>query len=48
MNTYQVCEKEFDEKYFDVEQNKCILHCEKDDWYEIEEFFLGRKSKKLV
>jgi uncharacterized protein YjbI with pentapeptide repeats len=36
MGKCSVCNKEFDDKYFDVEQNKCILHCEKDDkngWY---------------
>lgn len=36
MEKCSVCNKEFDDKYFDVEQNKCILHCEKDDkngWY---------------
>jgi hypothetical protein len=35
-----VCGEEFDEKlekYFDIEQKKCILHCEKkeNDWYVI-------------
>ena len=34
MKTCSVCEKEFEDKYFDVEQNKCILHCEKNDWLE--------------
>jgi uncharacterized protein YjbI with pentapeptide repeats len=36
MSKCSVCEKEFENKYFDVKQNKCILHCEKDDqngWY---------------
>lgn len=32
-----VCENEFEAKYFDIAQNKCLLHCKKDDWYEIEE-----------
>lgn len=27
-----ICNKEFENKYFDKKQNKCILHCEKDDW----------------
>ncbi|QKJ21944.1 hypothetical protein [Poseidonibacter lekithochrous] len=32
-----VCNEEYEEKYFDRYQNKCILHCEKDDWYELDE-----------
>ena len=35
MSTCSVCNKDFEDKYFDAEQNKCILHCEKDDWYEM-------------
>ncbi|RUM44987.1 MAG: hypothetical protein DSY46_03880, partial [Hydrogenimonas sp.] len=32
-----VCDEEVDEKYFDIEQKRCILHCEKkeNDWYVI-------------
>jgi uncharacterized protein YjbI with pentapeptide repeats len=37
MNKCSVCGNEFDDKYVDSVQNKCILHCEKDDWYEVEE-----------
>lgn len=36
MGKCSVCEKEFEDSYFEVEQNKCILHCEKNDkndWY---------------
>ena len=34
----KVCEREFKENYFDVEQNKCILHCDKteeNEWYSV-------------
>ncbi|WP_417332714.1 pentapeptide repeat-containing protein [Halarcobacter sp.] len=31
--TCKVCNENFEDKYFDKGQNKCILHCEKDDWY---------------
>lgn len=31
-NICSVCNKEFEDKYFDKEQTKCILHCEKDGW----------------
>jgi len=34
-NICNVCNKEFEDKYFDKKQNKCILHCEKDDWYDL-------------
>lgn len=34
-NICSVCNKEFEDKYFDKKQNKCILHCEKDDWYDL-------------
>jgi len=37
MNKCSVCELGFEDEYFDIEQNKCILHCEKDDWYEIKD-----------
>ncbi|WP_151901288.1 pentapeptide repeat-containing protein [Sulfurimonas hydrogeniphila] len=36
--TCSVCDNLFEEQYFDKEQNKCILHCEKtdkNDWYSI-------------
>jgi len=33
--TCSTCENEFEEDYFDNEQNKCILHCTKDDWFDI-------------
>ncbi|ABV67809.1 hypothetical protein Abu_1561 [Aliarcobacter butzleri RM4018] len=36
-NICNVCNKEFEDKYFDKKQNKCILHCEKDGWYEIDD-----------
>lgn len=29
----EICNEEFEEQYFDIPQNKCILHCEKDDSY---------------
>lgn len=32
-----VCEDEFENEYFDTDQQKCILHCEKYDWYIIED-----------
>lgn len=37
MGKCSVCEKEFEDSYFEIEQNKCILHCEKDDknWYTV-------------
>lgn len=31
MGTCSVCNESFKDEYFDAEQNKCILHCEKDD-----------------
>ncbi len=34
----EICEQEFEEKYFDVTQNKCILHSEKDASYENDNF----------
>jgi len=33
-----VCQNSFEEQYFDIEQNKCILHCDKTEqngWYSI-------------
>lgn len=35
-NICSVCNGKFEEKYFDKEQTKCILHCEKDSWYEVD------------
>jgi hypothetical protein len=38
MGKCSVCEKEFENKYFDVKQNKCILHCDKheeNNWFKI-------------
>lgn len=29
MNKCNICNEELEDKYFDTEQNKCILHCEK-------------------
>jgi hypothetical protein len=49
-NICSICNKEFEDEYFDKKQNKCILHCEKDDWRaknlgkELEIFF----SKTLI
>lgn len=37
MGTCSVCDKDFEDKYFDAEQNKCILHCEKNAWYSLDE-----------
>ena len=33
--TCTICQKKFEEQYFDEKQEKCILHCEKqeNDWY---------------
>ncbi len=36
----EVCNKEFEEQYFDVSQNKCILHSTKNDTSEYENFDL--------
>jgi len=36
MSTCSVCNKDFEDEYFDAEQNKCILHChknQKNGWY---------------
>lgn len=32
MGKCSVCNKEFEDKYFDDEEGKCILHCNKDNW----------------
>ncbi|MGE4419516.1 MAG: pentapeptide repeat-containing protein [Sulfurimonas sp.] len=37
MSTCSVCNKDFEDEYFDVEQKRCILHCEKDDWFTLDE-----------
>ncbi len=40
MNKCSVCSNNFEDKYFDAEQNKCILHCDKDEnngWYTLDE-----------
>ncbi|MDN5094669.1 hypothetical protein ACOTVQ_05935 [Aliarcobacter butzleri] len=34
-NICSVCDVEIKDEYFDKKQNKCILHCEKDDWYDL-------------
>ncbi|MFY4759689.1 pentapeptide repeat-containing protein [Aliarcobacter butzleri] len=34
-NICSVCNVEVEEEYFDKEQTKCILHCEKSDWLTI-------------
>ena len=36
-NTCSVCGEKFEDQYFNKEQTKCILHCEKDDLWENEE-----------
>ena len=33
MSKCSVCEKVFEDKYFDEAQSKCILHCEKQTWF---------------
>ena len=33
-NKCSICNEKFEDKYFDETQNKCILHCEKDGWYD--------------
>lgn len=37
MGTCSVCKKSFEDEYFVLEQNKCILHCEKDYWFTLNE-----------
>ncbi|KLE10177.1 hypothetical protein [Aliarcobacter butzleri] len=44
-NICNVCNKEFEDKYFDKKQNKCILHCEKDDWFKHNNF--NEKDEKI-
>lgn len=34
----EICNEEFEEQYFDINQNKCILHSEKDASYENDNF----------
>mgnify|MGYP003446400730 CR=1 FL=1 len=52
-NICNVCNKEFEDKYFDKKQNKCILHCEKDDsknmnfWNEFSSY-IDRDSKESI
>lgn len=36
-NICSVCGEAFEDHYFDKKQNKCLLHCEKDDLWENEE-----------
>ena len=36
-NICSVCNVEVEEEYFDKEQTKCILHCEKDDLWSNEQ-----------
>jgi hypothetical protein len=31
MEKCSVCKEKFEEKYFDAEQNKCVLHCHKNE-----------------
>lgn len=42
MNNCNICNRQFEDKYFDAEQNKCILHYEKDNW-----FTLNENNKKI-
>ncbi|PNV83329.1 MAG: hypothetical protein C0627_05765 [Sulfurimonas sp.] len=44
MSTCSVCNKDFEDEYFDVEQNKCILHCEK---HEKNYWFAINKNNKI-
>jgi len=54
MNTCSVCKKEFEDKYFDIEQDKCILHSnnkEKDIklfWEKIREIIKEQDEDILV
>ncbi|RXJ68963.1 hypothetical protein CRV08_05900 [Halarcobacter ebronensis] len=40
-NICSICNGKFEDKYFDKEQKKCILHCEKNDWHANRETILG-------
>lgn len=35
MNKCNICNRQFKDDFYDKEQGKCILHCEKDSWYDI-------------
>ena len=47
-NICNVCNKEFEDKYFDKKQNKCILHCEKDDYTKDNKEIFSKFIKILV
>ena len=47
-NICNVCNKEFEDKYFDKKQNKCILHCEKDDYTKDHKEIFSKFIKILV
>ena len=40
-----MCHKEYEEQYFDRTQNKCILHCEKENFHgDTEDFITALKT----
>jgi len=53
MNTCSVCDKEFEDEYFDIEQNKCILHCDNKEkdiklfWKKIREIIKEQDEDRL-
>lgn len=42
MGQCSVCKNEFEDKYFDDQQDKCILHRKKNTSYQIDENFENR------
>ncbi|WP_323669154.1 hypothetical protein [Aliarcobacter butzleri] len=47
-NICSVCNLEFEDEYFDKKQNKCILHCEKDDYTKDNKEIFSKFIKILV
>ncbi|MDN5113843.1 hypothetical protein [Aliarcobacter butzleri] len=47
-NICSVCNLEFEDEYFDKKQNKCILHCEKDDYTKDNKEIFAKFIKILV
>ena len=41
-NICSICNQEFHDDYFEKEQNKCYLHCEKESWHQEQETILGK------
>ena len=44
----EICNEEFEEQYFDITQNKCILHCEKDESHLKKEIEFEAELKKYI